>query len=170
MTTKFNERVALQQYLNHVLEERSRLLDIANDITNRLRELDESENVQVPTVPVSGEEMSVLDAINKHNSLHSANVEAAKTEGKLVDIEIRRDHDNKASSVKTKSRRDVKQVARVVASALKEAGVPLSISRIIKKLEEKGIPTNSVYALLGQIKDYEPRISQPKRGYYQYKG
>ncbi|QZA69130.1 DNA binding protein [Bacillus phage 010DV004] len=170
MTTKFNERAALQQYLNHVLEERSRLLDIANNITNRLRELDEAENVQVPTVPVSGQEMSILDAIDKHNSLHSSNVETAKTEGKLIDIEMRRDHDNKTSSVKTKARRDVKQVARVVASILKEAGVPLSTSRIVAKLKEKGIPTNSVYALLGQIKDYDPRISKPKHGYYQYKG
>ncbi|QZA69691.1 DNA binding protein [Bacillus phage 035JT004] len=117
--------------------------------------------------------MSILEAINKHNSLHSSDVETAKTaktEGKLVDIEMRRDHDINLATVKTKSRRDVKQVSRVVVSILKEAGVPLSASSIVQKLEEKGINTNSPYALLCQIKDYEPRISKPKHGYYQYKG
>ncbi|OLF87075.1 hypothetical protein B4089_3545 [Bacillus licheniformis] len=40
---------------------------------------------------------------------------------------------------------------------------------IMKSLEEKGVPTNSPYALMSQVTQYDNNIQRVTHGYYQYK-
>ncbi|AII28082.1 hypothetical protein LD13_gp181 [Bacillus phage Bobb] len=67
-------------------------------------------------------------------------------------------------------RRDVKKVARLIVNILKEAGEPLTLNEIKLELEGRKIPTHSIYALLQQVREYEPRIAKANWGYYRYKG
>lgn len=67
-------------------------------------------------------------------------------------------------------RRDVKKVARLIVNILKEAGEPLTLNEIKVELEGRKVPTHSIYALLQQVREYEPRIAKASWGYYRYKG
>ncbi|QQO40605.1 hypothetical protein 000TH008_177 [Bacillus phage 000TH008] len=165
MQKVYDERAALEEHAKYIREERTRLLDEYNMIINRLRELDDRDygkSLKEETKRSKKEiaMMSLQEAIDRHNN----NVSQMKAERPksvaVVDM---------TDSPKRSSQRDVKQVTRQVANILKEAGMPVKMKDIMKSLEAKGVPTNSPYALMSQVTQYDDNIRRVTHGYYQYK-
>jgi hypothetical protein len=190
VSVTFTERKALEQYIEYIVEERSRLLEEYKSAMARLSKLDDIDNVH-PEIPKKVEQSApalspakqlipemVTPQAGPINSLEEA-IEAlqvmngAPTEDKQVydrQKEIIKDIDRKNSPVKSKStQRDIKKIAQEVVNILKDVGRPIKTRDLIKRLEEKGHKVSSPYGMLNQVKGYEPKIQQVSHGYYQYK-
>lgn len=85
------------------------------------------------------------------------------------EIEELKDRDANNNPLKTPSTRDVKIVSQYVRAILKEAGRPLKTAELIKQMEEANIDTSSPYVLLGQVRNYDPKVENIAHGFYQYK-
>jgi hypothetical protein len=120
--------------------------------------------------PCNLSELSLDEAIKVHNEMYAREEELDHEEELIpkTEIEALKDKDEKNKPVKTSSQRDVKVVAQFIKAILKEAGIPLKTSELIKRLDEAGINTSSPYVLLQQASQYDPKIQKPKFGFYQY--
>ncbi|AYJ75167.1 hypothetical protein BSP36_080 [Bacillus phage BSP36] len=183
MSITFTEREALELKMKYILEERTRLDDQFNFCLERLRELDELDNIhpnskvenkKVEIKVADGESvMSLEEACNKHTDVHHSGDSKEITE-KAEKVE----KSPVATSVVTKRvgkardshYRDVKKLSYQVASILKEAGKPMKVAEIMKKLDKAGVSTHAPYALMNSVTKYQPKIIKAGGfGYYQYK-
>lgn len=165
MQKVYDERTSLEEHAKYIREERTRLLEEYNMIINRLRELDDRDYEKSSKEETNSNKketamMSLQEAIDRHNNSASQVKQEKPKSVAIVDM---------AEAPKRSSQRDVKQVTRQVANILKESGMPVKMKDIMKSLEEKGVPTNSPYALMSQVTQYDNNIQRVTHGYYQYK-
>ncbi|MCB5366918.1 Rok-like winged helix domain-containing protein [Collinsella aerofaciens] len=195
MNVTFSEREAIKKMMDYIESERTRLWDQYIKLSDRLRELDQIERhvnatmepkvenavavvkVKDPEkeeeVNPEGTTVELAEFINNYNKENKNQTIENRVEYDRQK-EILKDIDNKKRSVKTPTRRgkyrDVKVITQYIKAILKEAGVPIKTSELIKRLKETGIDVNSPYALIQQAQQYDPRIERAKFGYYQYRG
>lgn len=116
--------------------------------------------------------MSVADAIEQLNQQRDLEDENKDSWAYDSEKEVLRekDYSKRAVKVPTKksSYRDVKVVASGVVSILKEIGRPIKTADLIKRMREADIDTSSPYALLNNVRKYEPRIQKIGFGFYQF--
>lgn len=178
----FTEREALRQMIEYIKDERSRLWDEYVKITTRLSELDEIDNVHPPKEEVKQEPMSLLEAINVHNQVYGSPdedtdleeiVEEPQIKQRNSEIQTYKDYDNSKrvtkNNMKNSRYRDVQAISKDAVVILKEAGRPMRTKELIATLKGAGVSVHSPYALIQQIREYEPRIERVKFGYYQYR-
>lgn len=192
MDVTFSEREAIKKMMDYIESERTRLWDQYIKLADRIRELDQIESPVNDTIESKIESVAVVKAkdiktkeeVNSEGAtlelaefINNYNKENQTTKNKVEydrQKEILKDIDNKKRPVKTPTRRgkyrDVKVVSQYIKAILKEAGVPIKTSELIKRLKEIGIDVNSPYALISQAQQYEPKIERAKFGYYQYRG
>jgi predicted RNase H-like nuclease len=117
--------------------------------------------------------MSLSDAIEKLNQ--QLDIEDENKDSWVYDSEKEtlreKDYSKRAVKVPTKKSnyRDVKVVASEVVAILKTVGRPIKTAELIKKMREADIDTSSPYALLNNVRKYEPRIQKIGFGFYQFK-
>ena len=195
MNVTFSEREAIKKMMDYIESERTRLWDQYIKLSDRLRELDQIERHVNATMEPKVESTATVVKVKEPKKEEEVNPEGTTVElaefinnynkeNKNQTIENRveydrqkeilKDIDNKKRPVKTPTRRgkyrDVRVVSQYIKAILKEAGVPIKTSELIKRLKEIGIDVNSPYALISQAQQYEPKIERAKFGYYQYRG
>lgn len=195
MNVTFSEREAIKKMMDYIESERTRLWDQYIKLSDRLRELDQIERHVNATMEPKVESTATVVKVKEPKKEEEVNPEGTTVElaefinnynkeNKNQTIENRveydrqkeilKDIDNKKRPVKTPTRRgkyrDVKVITQNIKAVLKEAGVPIKTSELIKRLREMGIDMSSPYSLIQQARQYDPRIERAKFGYYQYRG
>ncbi|QDP42859.1 hypothetical protein HWC53_gp230 [Bacillus phage vB_BmeM-Goe8] len=135
------------------------------------------EVTQVPDEPKQEQtkEESLVEAVERFNKRFFEPLKE-EIDNKPINYdsakEAVKEHEYKKSRKyrsRTSSQRDVRTITTEIVSYLKQAGIPIKTSQIIKHLKNKGHKMSSPYALIYQAKNYDPKIQSAGFGYYQYK-
>lgn len=183
-----SEREAIQQAMNYIQQQQSRLQDDYMKLLDRQRELDDIERAQEPKpepVAVAVPEVPLAEAILSHNTRfgHTDTVQPSGAAGYSSmrnsrygsEIEKLKDSDNKNRVAKNNTKnspfRDISVVATEIKSILREAGVPMKAKDILAKLEDRGVKmTRFPHQTITQSMKYDNKIEKASFGYYQYRG
>jgi regulator of replication initiation timing len=155
----------------------TKALDLSDIKTEDFLEFEDDipESMIIEEQPIQQLEshMSLSDAIEKLNQqldLEDENKDSWVYESEKETLR-EKDYNKRAVKVPTKKSnyRDVKVVASEVVAILKTVGRPIKTAELIKKMREADIDTSSPYALLNNVRKYEPRIQKIGFGFYQFK-
>jgi hypothetical protein len=202
-TTMFTERTAIRERIqeikqekaelrNRYYEEKSTLETEYSMLLERLREMDESNSMQVDMESLVG---SLIDSVNilsqiapkpnvhqivnaikspemeemVHNIVEEIHEEVKEKHTiKTADIEESKERESKKTVTKRRSYNDLASKAPQIVSIMKEFGRPVQIGELIPHLEEIGIKVGSnPSSLMTNIMNHDNRIERAMKGYYQ---
>lgn len=183
----FTERIAIREELEFIREERRKLTDRYHTLVFRLRELDE-EDRKVGSFADNEGVMNLLQGLTKELSyavsrVHSQAPMTQYLEEQVQDQLIQKDNvvidketvvDQKEQDrvVKKGKGNDLRKTALIVLNYLKDAGGPVKSSRIFDYLRERhnlSWDKRSQGYVIKTLVQYEKKIVNSNRGYYQYK-
>jgi outer membrane biosynthesis protein TonB len=120
------------------------------------------EEEEKPEEPETG--MTVQEAIERLNKQNEYKAPRKPKTDPLAEL-------NKTRKRSRKAPRDIREMSTTAAAILKEVKKPMQLKDLMAELEDRGYSTNSPYALMAQIMNYQySTIEKAKFGYYQYKG
>ena len=164
----FTERQALKEYTEWLREERRRLGQEYWKAMERLRTLDEQQNVL-------SESEEIIDKLSEAISLFSNSKSKPKTvtlkqiekENPISPQDIEREKDR--AFKKRRRNNDISVVAKMVLIYLKEKGVPVSLKEIDEFLKSNEVFVANPTSTMNKVRVYEPSVEKASRGYYQSK-
>lgn len=179
----FTERVAIKEELEFIREERRKLTDRYWDLITRLKELDAEDRARGQFIDIEGAFQSIheitkelsfaISYVHKKIPMDIENEELSLIQdNQVADKETVRNQQKDDNTILERKNKDLKKIAQLVASFLKEKGVPVRINTIFKYLmDDYGYywGKTSYSWTFKQLMQYEPKIISSSRGYYQYK-
>ncbi|WNO29822.1 hypothetical protein [Bacillus phage SDFMU_Pbc] len=188
MEKMYTEREANRMYAEYLKQQvvyhQSRIEMVQEELKGVVEKIEKLDSISIPLInenKIETEDDDIAAVVRAYDQKHSPKL--TDNDEKEDDIPLPfaetfpRRSANKGkrrgkyrTSRSGSDRRDVKKVAKLVVHILKEAKEPISLNKLKEELEKRKVPTHSMYALLQQVKAYEPGITKANWGYYRYKG